>query len=386
MLSGASCNVRWTGGLKLTSVLKMSLRVTNAGVVLLACAVPAFAVLNDDAPLDPSAVKANVEAMSKLRAAQKKKFFDAARARVAQALQQSGNAGNFVLSCKKDTEFGGMKNGNVEFGKWKTDNRDLFSNRDVERAAELHLNYLILTLKRATLDSAEPLQSDLWTYLNELSKSTDLLAGKLREPQEVKFRVYDKEGGEVVTEMVGDMQSLAGGGGRQMDDPGSYVTQLLNNSVTSGMVARSMGIEAHFDKMSDWETTPAAFGGILDASVRPYLLKKKDSRLIDTWDLQIKFEGALAKANPDSKVIEKFQKEDYPRLLWKKAKAIEAVGLPNRALKEKIAVAKQFPDHPDFDQWTTAILAELKSAKKPEANGAKSPPAVEAAPSATPPF
>lgn len=313
----------------------------------------------DDAPPNAKTLEAQMEAFAAYRAQQKKAFFHNAWDQLEKTIHQSGNAGNFVLGCMMKTRFGDVKNGATDGAKWKKDNQRLFSNHDVDSAAALHLQYLAMTLERAGEESSEPMQAKVWDYLAQLYKSVDLVADARPDKRKVKFSIYDEKE-KKTNEMVGNMQNLEA---PVADNPRSYVDELLTGSVTTGWVAKSMELDGHLAALDDWETVPGSFSGILEKDIRPYLRKKKDPKLIATWDYEKSFLALVASKSLDKKVLTKFEQEDTPRLLWKKADDIEKLGMPNRALQLRISLAKNFPNHPDFEEWTQTILANLKAIK-----------------------
>ena len=318
-------------------------------------------VTGDVAPLDAKTLESQLESFAATRDKQKKAFYENARTQLNKTALQSGSAGNFVLGCMRQVRFGNVKGGNAEGADWKKNNIKLYSDRDIERAAALNLRYLAMTLKRAEWDSSEPVQQETWDYLAELYKSPDLVADVKKDPRQVKFSVYDEKEGKVVSEMVGNMQGTEA---RMPDNPRGYVEQLLNNSVASGWVAQVMELSGHLDNLDSWEMSPGNFSGILDKDIRAFLRKKKDPRLISTWDYEISFLSLVANMNPDRKVQAKFAEVDKPRLLWKQATDANLVGMPNRALQMQLALAKNYPAHPDFESWTKEILAKLDALKK----------------------
>jgi hypothetical protein len=313
-------------------------------------------------PPDPEVLATQMQSLAAARAEKKKAFFRQAYAKLAGTLQQSGGAGNFVLKMVLDERFKDRKGGNAEAAKWKRDNSKLFSDRDIDTAAELSLDYLLITLKRASNDTAEPVQKEVWNHLAKLYKEADLIAGFQDDPTQVKFDVYDEKEGKVVGQMMGDIENL--GGDRMTENPRQYVDQMLNNAVTDGWVAKAMGLEGHFGDLKEWERSPGNFSGIMEQDIREFLRKKKDQTLLSTWDFEINFRRLIVSKSPDEKTRLEFEQKELPRLLWRKAKDAEVLGLPNRALQMKIQVAQTYPAHTDFEDWTVEILDKAKELKE----------------------
>jgi len=140
------------------------------------CVVTAsFAQSTPKVPADdatPSAAALNqIQALANAREKSRTAYFSAARDAIEGVVQHPGASGNYVIECIRKVRFAEDA---AEFAKWKKKNADLSSSQPFERAANLHLRYLALTLKRATLDSAGPVQPEVWDYLKRLAQSLDL--------------------------------------------------------------------------------------------------------------------------------------------------------------------------------------------------------------------
>jgi hypothetical protein len=364
-------------------------------VLLFSAAAFAEQKVADDAPPDAAALDVQMASLAKIREQKKTQYFLQTRDEIERAVSSSGAAGNYVLDCMRRVRFEGHKGGNVEFSDWKKKNIGLYSDHDFERAANLHLRYLALTLKRATLESVKPVMQEVWEYLDLLSKSQDLIVGNLRNPEQVKISVYDEKSHEVSGEIVGQINDIRLANAQNTR---GFVEELLNGSVTGGLAAQALKLNQLLQGIPDWEMVPGNFSGILERDIRTELRKEKDPRLVATWDYEIAYLGGLAKLKKDEQVEKEFETETYPRLRWKQAKDVELIGMPNRALTMRIAVAKQFPQHPDFDQWTAEISTELQKRKEallaaksagkdalaPNATGESAPAAPASSPAAAP--
>jgi hypothetical protein len=348
-------------------------RVLFAGVVILS---PVLAApMQDDAPLDSKALAASLEAMTKAREVQKNSFLDGARQKLANAM--GGGAGDYVLACLKETHFGN-KSISQAYSDWKKNNREFFSSQEFERAARLHMRYLALTLKRASVEDAGAVLSEMRDYLGELQQCKDLIG---RYPptanQQGAGGQGRNRGGGQNNNNNNDNQ------GPRFDD---CMRQLLNGSVGDGVVAQALGLNGQLSDIPDWELSPSNLSGILEKSVRPYLRDKKDPKLLETWDIEITFRGEAVQSTNDQGRIETFQRQEKPKLLWSKANDCELLGLPNRALKERIAIIKAYPDNPDFDTWADEVMQDLNSSKAAAtgAGATETTPASTPTPSSTP--
>lgn len=316
--------------------------------------------ITDDAAPDAATLDVQMAGLAKMREQKKTQYFLQMRDEIGNAISSPGAAGNYVLDCMRKVRFEGHQGANVEFSDWKKKNIGLYSDHDFEQAASLHLRYLALTLKRATLDSAEPVMQEAWDYLGLLNKSQELIVGHLRDPAQVKIQVYDEKKHEVTGEMVAQIEDvrLANAANTR-----AYIEEMLNGGVNGGLAAQALKLDKILQGIPEWEMAPGNFSGIMEQDIRSVLRKKKDPRLVATWDDEIAYLGALTKLKKDEQAETSFEKETYPRLRWKQAKDVELIGMPNRALTMRIDLAKQFPQHPDFDQWTSEITSDLEKRK-----------------------
>lgn len=317
--------------------------------------------LQDDAPLNAKTLAEQVSAFAKARELKKVEFLERTRQDLAKPILASGAAGNYVLDCMRKVEYEGKDGGNAQFTEWKKKNRGMFSDRNFERASDLYLRYLALTLRRATLKTAEPVQPEILAYLELLNSQKDLVANVMRDDNQIKMTVYDQKEGKVTGQIIGSIEDtkLA-----SAQNARTFVQDLLNQNVNAGLVAQALKLEGLLDQIPDWEMRPGDFAGILDKNVRPVLREKKDPKLLATWDYEISFTAAVVDLKHNERDKEKFRRETYPRLIWKKAADAELLGLKNRALNIRLDIAQKYPEHPDFDAWSKQIETALATLKK----------------------
>jgi len=333
------------------------------------------ASVKDDPALDAAAAAQQIEALARGREQWKNQFLEGMREQLLHTVQNSGASGNFVIDCYRKVQFEGRSGGGNDFSKWKKDNPDIGSNRDVEKAARFHLWYLAITAKRAMSKDAGPVQQDLKDYLDMMTKEQELLVDRVREPDKIKLKVFDpkeqKFSGEIIGNIQGFQDPAAVQREQRLANLQSFVQNLLNDSVDQGWVGRALNVNACLGGIPDWTMTPGDFSAILEQDVRSYLRENKDPRLPATWDYEIAYLGSAAKLKKDSKFLTEFNQLTLPRLLWKKAQDMEKIGMPNRALNLEISLVQQYPKHPDFVQWAGVVEAALKKQTGAAAGAAK---------------
>lgn len=349
-----------------------SLTLLSLAAPFLAFSQATTPLVKDDPPPKLDVVEEQVKSLAEVREAGRIRFLKDAYAKIVSVLNQSGAAGDFVIDCMRTVRFRGQENGNVDFAEWKKANRNLYSDRNFQKAAELHLQYLALTLERATLDSSEPLQKKLWAHLGRLVNAVDLHRNIDKPDQRVKFRMVNEQR-EVTGEIVGDMNAMGEAqvqNGASPEEIKRYVDDMLTGSVDSGLVAQALGLQGHFKEPENWSMVPGDVGAILEQNIRPYLREKKDPALVWTWDYEIKYRMEVLKKKNSDKEIEEFRKEELPRLLWKQAQDWKEVGAPNKALTAELKIAQDYPTHRDFERWMNEIEQDIASLKEKTGEGA----------------
>lgn len=320
------------------------------------------AQIKDDPPPNLDKIAEQVEQLAEVREKQRVAYLESVRQQVLKAVQGSGTAGNYMIECMREVRFGGRKGGNLDYNDWKKENRDLFTNGQFEKAASLHLKYLLLTLERGTKESSEPMMKKVWAHLAELDEAKDLLGIVDRPKRETKIRVVDQNQ-EVVSELVGDITSIQQPNVQGRSGPGEirqYVEEMLNSQVDNGFPGQALKLSGRLGTFENWAMTPGDFSAIIEQNIRPFLREAKDAKTLPwSWDYEIAYLRAIAKKRKDEREILEFETVTLPRMLWKKSRDIALVGMPNKALSMQIEIAKQFPGHNDFGAWTDAIEASL---------------------------
>jgi hypothetical protein len=332
---------------------------------LLAAPLLAYSQASDAPPVDIHAVLQQLNNLQYGHDSSKKAYLAQVREKIEQPLSGNGSPSGFVIECIRKVQFEGRPGGLNDFTQWRKNNNDLSSDHSFKVACDLHLRYLALTLQRAIVGSPEPLENDVWTYLQTLNKAQDVLARVRRE------------GGNTQPSKSNSAPKDAQG----------YADEMINSSVEGGLVGQAYNLTGQLGDLDSWSMSPGDFSGIIEGDLRAPLRKKKDPRLLDTWDFEIEYLGSLVKAKGDKAQVEDFEKITYPRLLWKKAQDAQLIGMPNRALSMMMSLVQKYPSHPDFNAWTSAIRDILLKASA--GTGAPSPSQAPASgmpgsPSATP--
>ena len=225
------------------------------------------------------------------------------------------------------TQYEGVTNANQRFYEWKRRNTELLRSPQLQKAVQFHIRYLLLSLDYAQRqDPSSKFAEESYAYARDLA---DALSSR---------ELYRLSGPSV---------------------------PLLQQPVAAGMFAKWLSISDWLPKSGDWEPAAGNIDGILEKNVRTPWRKKKDPRLIESWDLQLAYNAARAqRGNLD---IQAYFNNTIaaPRSMFGRARDMAAIGRRDQAVMEILRLARNHPSHPDLSQWITAIREMLDHPKKP---------------------
>lgn len=252
-----------------------------------------------------------------------------------QAASQSGPAAiRLYEDAVEKIQFDGRLQKGQTFQDWQEKNADLLGSREMESAATLQIRYLILSIQRGEAEKGDALVNPSLAYLRDLEKFLLEQSKKGPLPPDAK--------------------------------------KLLDSPINDSLIAKSMFLSPLLPK-TNWENNPGHFAGILEKNIRPHLIESKSPSLIQTWDLQIKFEEErIANGRVDNE-IETFRMITEPTLQFARANARYQIGQINIAANEILSLIRNNPAHPDFDKWTARLREILSKANENEAEKATQP-------------
>ena len=249
-----------------------------------------------------------------------------------QAASQSGPAAvRLYTDAVEKIQFDGRQQKGKTFQEWQDKNAELLGSREMESAAALQVRYLILSIQRGEAEKGDALVNPSLAYLRDLEKFLLEQSKKGPLPPDAK--------------------------------------KLLDSSINDCLIAKSIFLTPLLPKAT-WESNPGNFAGILEKNIRPHLIELKSPYLIQTWDMQIKFEEErIANGRVDNE-IETFKMSTAPTLRFARANARYQIGQINIAANEILSLIRNNPAHPDFDKWTARLREILSKANENEAGEA----------------
>lgn len=244
---------------------------------------------------------------------------------VQRAASSGPNAVSAVTDGYRSIEFAGRPAS--DFVSWRDQNKATLNSNEFRAAAQLHAEYLSITLQRAASEKPEDFVRPSLEYLDKLSNAWSSLFS------------------------------------RQENTP-QLQNAMLRTSVRDGVLAKLWELAPFLPDLRNWEFVPGNAEGILDKNIRPFLREQKDSRLVETWDWQMKFEESQFKPRDRSHAVEMFQTRRIPDLKMRQAADRAALGDPVQAARQGVEVLTQFPAHPGFDDWVASVRGWLEEARK----------------------
>lgn len=291
-------------------------------VLLAACFSPGLLAQQ---AVDPEAIRKEMEKLAAARERAQDRRRQEVLRQVTEAAATPVSAGRFYEQAVRATRFTGRRAQLQDFAEWRKQN-DWLGSSEFRAAAQLHLAYLVLTLRRAASDEPEVFVRPSRDYLEDY-----------RQIQSRQFSRQDRAPREQ--------------------------RELLNSAVDGSVISEWLQIAPLIADIEDWEIVPGNFRGILEKNIRKHLREQADPALLQTWDYQIAIETENASDERLEYEREQFDYVRLPQLHFAKARDMLALGETQGALRNILRLMANYPEHGDFDQWAAAVesaLAEME--------------------------
>lgn len=278
-------------------------------------------IAQDDVALpDLNTVISELENFRETQARNRERAMNETLATFRESARNRQAASRAFADAVRMVNFDGKPNAAARFQDWRRDKSDLLNSRNLQAAAQLHLQYLALTLGRIGTGDTPQTVSESIAYVRELGNARAEFGGDLGRPEEVR--------------------------------------DLLNKPLHEGVFVRSVGLGQLIQNQGkDWELNPGNINGILEKNVRRVLREQKDPRLLETWDLQIEIEGRIAGDASGNVEGSAFAETGRPQLQWNKANDLVAIGQSGRGLSAMLSLIRAHPSHANINQWVDRAVA-----------------------------
>jgi hypothetical protein len=216
---------------------------------------------------------------------------------------------DFYVAAKKATEFDGESHAQTLFVEWKKKDATHMKSRDFQAALHLHLNWLIITLQRASGTEVKT-----------------LLPSIIAQAQQARLE----------------------------QDAGN-TDAMLRTRVDDGLFTRWYQLGGLLSNVENWEMTPGNSDGIYQKIIQAEYRKQKDAHITEYWDAKLQREATKAAKSALAFDVGRFDQVRKPALLWNRAEDVLSIGLKSRAATDMLALIKAYPVHPDAQKWMSRL-------------------------------
>lgn len=227
---------------------------------------------------------------------------------------------------------------------WSRKNQELLHSISFQNAAQLQMRYLAMALQRNEKHDAYAQIPECLSYLETLSAQKSL-----------RTQSQDNSSDNNASAKQGQNKTAKT---TSTDKPYPEALTLINQPVEKSTVVQWLQIS---DLLPEKNFEPASgnYQSIMEKNIRGPLRAKNDPRIIQTWDLQIAQETALATESNSRQQADAFNQTRLPDLLFRKAKDTEVIGQPNRALGQVMVLVRNYPENPSAQDWIDAARGLL---------------------------
>lgn len=296
---------------------------TSSFLGLLLLGSTAFA--NDAAPVDAEAMLSNLKQIQQKHVAATTALYSNNIRDFFNAAASDANAIAFYEQAVQATQYEGQNREHSQFQDWKKKEADKLKSRELQEAVRLQLNYLGISLQRASGMEVKALLPMLVSHADQVLAEETLL--------------YDQD--------------------------------VMKQNIASSIFAKWYQVDGALSSLKNWEFAAGNAEGIYQKIILPIWREEKDPRLVQYWDARLDRESDKSGNAKTAFQSNNFEQLRKPVLLWSRAQDLLLLGQRNRALSEMFSVVKTYPAHPNFDQWTSTLEKLLTVTKA----GDTAPPA-----------
>jgi hypothetical protein len=319
-----------------------------------------LAAQQDGPPVDVQQLLQALKGLKEQQVVQAKAIRQKAIQDISGAAASGSVAASAWEEAVRQVQFQGASKEGTQFREWKEREGDALGEKEVQSAARLYFNWMVITLQRSGGAQVK-----------------DLMPAVL---QHIGGVLQDRVAAEALEERIKHEREMAqtgkrpGGKDKRKDDEVAkrMHDHILNGSLPSGAPAQALRIRELLT-VPGWEMNPGNVDGIYQNVVLPEFRASKDPRLMDYWEMRLKRESEAAGKAKLAYEVERFNQVRKPEVLWQRAQDMIVLGMKNRGLTEMLNLIKAHPAHPNCAGW----IASLEKTLTPGESGAASAGAVE---------
>lgn len=279
-------------------------------------------------PQNPAALLKELDQITKGAQSRDQQRRSEAISRIQAAASSPSSALEIYLTALDATKYADK---HPDFLDWKQKNQDALRHPSFQNAAQLQLRYLLMGLQRSDQRDAFGQIDETLAYLNAMQSLHFLEEAYVAPPAAKGYQPTPCPADKVTKEAA----------------------ELMGKSTSEQPVVAWLQIKDLLPE-KDFSGSAGDYFGILEKNVKGPLRAKKDPRLAVAWDLQIAAATTKANSSKNSQKAAEFKTDKLPALLFEKSRDTAAIGQPNRAVTEMMALIRSYPTNPSVDDWIGA--------------------------------
>lgn len=304
--------------------------------------LPLCAQESDGPPVD---VRQILSALQQMRD-QKEQQVKAARSEIFQKASSAAASPQAAAAAWEEAvravQFQGMAREGTQFREWRDNEGAGLKEQEGQNAARLYFQWLTLTLQRANGATVTQLLPSIIQYTRDLMADQSSMSVLETRMAEDKEKISDLNAARRKSSLIDRAKDAEKG-------------RRMHNMILKGGLLGSVPVQAYkaaeFLKVQNWEENPGNVDGIYSKIILPELRRTADARVLEYWDIKLKFESDAANAQRLEFETEKFNQVRRPELLWLRAKDEFAIGRRNRAVLNMFNLVRSYPTHPAAATW-----------------------------------
>lgn len=236
---------------------------------------------------------------------------------------QPSLCGRLYIDCVNEVDFKAKGRKFGEFSEWKKRYAKQVGESDYEKALQLQVRYIIMTMNLFHLEEWEQIEHLIGSLLEYLDH-------------------------------VADADAVRGTNNRPV----------LNSPLNQSYFVKRFKLEKSLKPRLGWVMNAGDINGIYDKFILPNVIRQKKEGLLDqVWQRRVKQAREIADKN-DSK--DEFDRFGIPALEWKKANNLYAMGKRRSAFLKMLNIIKAHTDHPEALKWIGEFKKLIAASATPE--------------------
>ena len=259
---------------------------------------------------------------------------------LAEAGQERVKAVQVYLESYRNVEYGRTQDGDMRFGEWRLQEREMISSLAFGESVQLQVRYVALVCREALGEKDRPTAAEWLAYYHDLTKPEN--------STEVE--------GAAVAPTTGTQSK----GKKKSDSSKRQSTAMFDQSAKQSPLVRDRQITGFLDGVPAADVAAGNEAAVFKKVLRPRLLEDKNKELLRLWDQRIARmdEGVEKKVKTlgadDYKILKR------PELLWERASDQEALGENEAAWAQKMEILRTCPYHPKLEEWVKELRGSLE--------------------------